>query len=60
MIVGITGGIIFAPSAGWILQTTDNYHIVFAIANVVYLLAWLSLKIFVRRIEPLDMITHEK
>jgi ACS family hexuronate transporter-like MFS transporter len=57
---GAIGGIIFAPSVGWILQTTGNYHIVFAIASVAYLLAWLSLKIFVVRIEPLDTITREK
>jgi ACS family hexuronate transporter-like MFS transporter len=50
---GAIGGIIFAPLVGWILQTTNNYHIIFGIASIAYLLAWFSLKIFVRRIEPL-------
>ncbi|MDR3218259.1 MAG: MFS transporter [Dysgonamonadaceae bacterium] len=53
---GAIGGIVFAPSVGWILQTTGNYHIVFGIASVAYLLAWFSLKIFVKRIEPVIVI----
>jgi ACS family hexuronate transporter-like MFS transporter len=52
---GAIGGIIFAPLVGWILQSTGNYQIVFSIASVAYLLAWLSLKIFVPKIEPLKI-----
>jgi ACS family hexuronate transporter-like MFS transporter len=52
---GAVGGIIFAPSVGWILQSTGNYHIIFGIASIAYLLAWLSLKIFVKRIEPISV-----
>jgi ACS family hexuronate transporter-like MFS transporter len=50
---GAIGGIIFSPLVGWILQTTGNYQIIFAIASVAYLLAWLSLKIFIPKIEPI-------
>jgi ACS family hexuronate transporter-like MFS transporter len=53
---GAIGGIIFSPLVGWILQSTGNYQIIFAIASVAYLLAWFSLKIFIKRIEPLETI----
>jgi ACS family hexuronate transporter-like MFS transporter len=52
---GAVGGIIFAPVVGWILQATGNYFIIFAIASVAYFLAWLFLKIFVPKIEPLNI-----
>ncbi|KAA6351110.1 Hexuronate transporter [termite gut metagenome] len=54
---GAMGGIIFAPVVGFILDTTGSYHIIFAIVSCAYLLAWLFLKIFVRKIEPLNVIS---
>lgn len=44
---GAVGGILFAPTIGFILDKTGSYYIVFGIASVAYLLCWLSLKIFV-------------
>jgi len=51
---GAVGGMLFAPAVGLILQATGNYYIVFGIASLAYLGAWLILKIFIPRIEPLD------
>jgi len=50
---GAVGGVLFAPLVGFILDATQSYYIVFAIASCAYLLAWLSLKIFIPRIEPI-------
>ncbi|MDR1222046.1 MAG: MFS transporter, partial [Tannerella sp.] len=44
---GAVGGILFSPAVGWILQTTGNYLIIFTIAGMAYLIAWLALKILV-------------
>jgi len=52
---GAVGGIIFSPVIGWILELTGNYFIIFFIAGVAYFLAWLSLKIFVPEIKPLNI-----
>ena len=52
---GAVGGIIFAPLVGLILHHTGSYFIVFAIASFAYLLAWMFLKIFIPKIEPLNM-----
>ena len=52
---GAIGGILFAPLVGFILDATGNYQIIFGIVSCAYLLAWLFLKLFVRRIEPLNM-----
>ena len=51
---GAVGGIIFSPLVGFILDATGNYRIIFAIVSCAYLIAWLSLKIFIPKIEPLD------
>lgn len=50
---GAVGGMLFAPAVGLILQATGNYYIVFGIASLAYITAWLILKIFIPRIEPL-------
>ena len=52
---GAVGGIIFSPVVGFILDATGNYRIIFAIVSCAYLMAWLSLKILVPKIEPLDI-----
>ncbi|MDR1814624.1 MAG: MFS transporter [Tannerella sp.] len=43
---GAVGGVLFSPLVGWILQLTGSYIIIFVIASVAYLAAWLALKIF--------------
>ena len=52
---GAVGGIIFSPLVGFILDATQSYHIVFAIASCAYLLAWIFLKVFIPKIEPLKI-----
>lgn len=52
---GALGGIIFSPLVGFILEYTQSYYIVFAIASCAYLLAWLFLKIFIKKIEPIKL-----
>ena len=54
---GAIGGILFAPAVGWILELTGNYQIIFAFASIAYLLAWLSLKVFVPKIEPIKELS---
>lgn len=51
---GAIGGALGASFVGLILYYTDSYTPVFIIASCMYLLAWLLLKIFIRRIEPLN------
>jgi ACS family hexuronate transporter-like MFS transporter len=51
---GAIGGIIFSPLVGLILDRTGSYFVVFSIAGCAYLLAWLCLKIFIPKIEPMD------
>ncbi len=52
---GAMGGIVFSPLVGFILDATHSYYLVFAIASCAYLLAWLFLKIFIPKIEPLHI-----
>jgi ACS family hexuronate transporter-like MFS transporter len=60
---GALGGILFAPAVGWILELTGNYRLIFAVAGIAYLLAWLALKVFIPKIEPLALsqsVVHPK
>ena len=52
---GAIGGIVFSPLVGFILDKTHSYYLVFAIASCAYLLAWVFLKVFIPRIEPIKM-----
>ena len=51
---GAIGGIVFSPLVGFILDATHSYYLVFAIASCAYLLAWVFLKIFIPKIEPVE------
>ncbi len=42
---GSVGGVLLATSAGWILQMTGSYVILFAIAASAYLLALLIIRV---------------
>ncbi len=52
---GAVGGIIFAPLVGWVLDATGSYHIVFAYASLSYLLVWTILKLFIPKIQPIEL-----
>ncbi|MBN1415290.1 MAG: MFS transporter [Bacteroidales bacterium] len=44
---GAIGGVLFSGAVGLILETTNNYYIIFGFASIAYLLCWASLKLFV-------------
>lgn len=53
------GGALFgafsASFVGWLLQVTGSYALIFVLASSTYLIAWLLLKLFIKRIEPLNL-----
>ncbi len=48
----VIGSMFVATSVGFILETTGSYFLIFAIAGVMYLLAWIVIKIGIPHIEP--------
>ena len=50
---GAIGGALGASFVGLLLDNTGSYTLVFVIASCMYLVAWLLLKIFIKRIEPI-------
>jgi len=50
------GGIIFSMAVGFILEKTGNYYLIFGYASSAYLLAWIIMKVFIPKIEPLKEI----
>jgi MFS transporter, ACS family, hexuronate transporter len=60
-VIGMSGfggalfGAFSASFVGWMLQVTSSYTLIFGLASSTYLIAWLTLKLFVKRIEPLEM-----
>lgn len=50
---GAVGGALGASFVGLLLHHTGSYALVFMIASCMYILAWLFLKIFIPKIEPL-------
>lgn len=60
-VIGMSGfggalfGAFSAAFVGWILQMTGSYTLIFVLASSTYLIAWLTLKLFIKRIEPLEM-----
>ncbi len=54
---GAVGGALSASFVGLILEKTGSYFLIFLIASSVYLLNWLLLKLFIKEIKPLKLIT---
>lgn len=52
---GAIGGALSASFVGLILQISNSYTVIFTIASVVYILNWVIIKIFIKRIEPLHL-----
>ena len=48
---GAIGGALSASFVGLILKFSGSYTLIFAIASSMYLVAWLTLKIFIPRIQ---------
>jgi MFS transporter, ACS family, hexuronate transporter len=60
-VIGMSGfggalfGAFSAAFVGWMLQVTGSYTLIFILASSTYLIAWLTLKLFIKRIEPLQL-----
>lgn len=52
---GAIGGAISASFIGWVLQLSNSYILVFSIAGSMYILAWLSMKIFIPTIKEIQI-----
>lgn len=52
---GAIGGVIVAPLVGFILETTGSYILIFSIFSVLYLVAWIVLKIGIPKIKPIEL-----
>jgi ACS family hexuronate transporter-like MFS transporter len=52
---GAVGGALSASFVGLILQTTNNYSLIFIVASVMYILNWLIIKIFIPKIVPIQI-----
>ncbi len=52
---GAIGGALASSFVGLILEFTKSYTLIFIIASSMYLLAWLTLKIFVPKIEEIKL-----
>lgn len=51
---GAIGGALGATFVGLLLHNTGSYALVFMVASCMYITAWLFLKIFIHRIQPLN------
>lgn len=54
--VGSVGGVLAASGVGLFLEHSDSYFLIFALAGLAYLFAWLILKLMIKNIEPLKII----
>lgn len=52
---GAIGGALSATFVGLILQFTNSYFVIFIIASVMYLLAWVVIKLLIPRIKPISI-----
>jgi MFS transporter, ACS family, hexuronate transporter len=52
---GAIGGMFIAKLAGWILEKTGNYLVLFAIASTAYLVALAIIHILLPRLEPMNI-----
>jgi ACS family hexuronate transporter-like MFS transporter len=56
---GAIGGMLIATAAGWVLQLTGSYHLLFIVAGSVYLIALLVVHVLVPRLEPAPLAGAE-
>jgi len=52
---GAVGGAIAASAVGLVLESTNSYFLILTLAGLSYLTAWLILKIFILKIEPINL-----
>lgn len=54
---GAIGGALSATFIGLLLEYTGSYFFIFLVASMVYIINWLIIKIFIPRIESIDLKT---
>ena len=52
---GAVGGMLIAEFAGWLLQNTGSYWVLFTIAACSYILGWIIICLLVPTIAPIDL-----
>ncbi|NQU54985.1 MAG: MFS transporter [Bacteroidetes bacterium] len=52
---GAIGGALSASIVGVLLETTGSYFFIFMVAASVYLVNWLTLKVFIKQIKPIEI-----
>jgi ACS family hexuronate transporter-like MFS transporter len=52
---GAVGGACSASAVGLMLDSTGSYFLIFLTASSVYMINWLIIKIFIKRIKPLSI-----
>ena len=56
---GAIGGMLIATAAGWVLQLTGSYHLLFMVAGSAYLVALLVVHVLAPRLEPAPLADAE-
>jgi len=56
---GAVGGVLSASFVGLLLQSTGSYFLIFLVAALVYMINWMILKIFIKEIKPLTLLTYK-
>ena len=52
---GAIGGALSASFVGLLLETSGSYFLIFTVAAMVYLINWLILKVFIKKIKPITI-----
>ena len=54
---GALGGALSASFVGLILEGTGSYFLIFLVASSVYVINWLILKLLIKEIKPLEILS---
>jgi MFS transporter, ACS family, hexuronate transporter len=54
---GAVGGALSASFIGLLLKSHGSYFLIFLIASIVYLVNWLIIKIFIKEIRPIEIVS---
>jgi ACS family hexuronate transporter-like MFS transporter len=52
---GAIGGVLVAQIVGWMLEMTNSYMLIFTIFSLMYLIAWIILKIGIPQIKQIEL-----
>lgn len=54
---GAAGGALSASFVGLILESTGSYFMIFLVASSVYMINWIILKLSIKEIRPLEVVS---